>query len=139
MTIYWDYFDKIYCISVDERTDRRAEAEAQFAGIDLLDRVEFVVVKKHPIDCEQGIYESHMLCMKKGLDAGAEKILIFEDDVVFYRFDGAILSNCIKFLQKHETWHMLFFGCMVRGSKSMAYPLDPQNQISKFDSGVCDS
>jgi glycosyl transferase, family 25 len=122
MTDHWDHFDKIYCISVDERTDRQAEAKAQFAGIDLLDRVEFMIVKKHPTDCEQGIYESHRLCMKKGIDAGAERILIFEDDVVFDRFDEAVHSNCIDFIVENKTWHMLFLGCMVKGSKSTAYP-----------------
>jgi GR25 family glycosyltransferase involved in LPS biosynthesis len=29
------------------------------------------------------VYESHMLCLRKGLEAGAENIVIFEDDVEF--------------------------------------------------------
>lgn len=122
MAALWDYFDKIYCISVDERTDRRAEAEAQFASVDLSESVEFVIVKKHPTDCEQGIYESHMHCMKKGLDAGAKRILIFEDDIVFDRFDKAVLSSGIDFLENHPTWHMFFLGCMVRESRSTSNP-----------------
>jgi GR25 family glycosyltransferase involved in LPS biosynthesis len=122
MAASWDNFDKIYCISVDERTDRRAEARAQFARAGLTERVEFVIVPKHPTDCEQGIYESHLLCMEKGLTAGAERILIFEDDVVFERFEGEILAHCADFLSRNQTWHMLFLGCMVRGSRSTAYP-----------------
>jgi GR25 family glycosyltransferase involved in LPS biosynthesis len=121
MAAFWDHIDKIYCISVDERTDRQAEARAQFARVGLLERVVFIRVRKHPTDCEQGIYESHLLCMKKGLKAGAERILIFEDDVVFERFEGETLAGCTEFLCSHS-WHMLFLGCMVRGSRSTAHP-----------------
>lgn len=117
-----DHFDKIYCISVDERTDRRAAAGDQFARVGLSGRVEFVIVKKHPADCEQGIYESHLLCMEKGMNAGAERILIFEDDVIFQRFEGATLSNCADFLRRNQSWHMFFFGCMVRGSRRTVFP-----------------
>ena len=42
----WAYFDRVYCISLEERPDRRAEATAQFTAVGLLSRVEFVIVKK---------------------------------------------------------------------------------------------
>jgi GR25 family glycosyltransferase involved in LPS biosynthesis len=118
----WDHFDKIYCISLHERTDRQAAAREQFARVGVSERVEFVMVQKHPTDCEQGIYESHLLCMEKGLNAGAERILIFEDDVIFDRFEGATLANCTDFLSRNPRWHTLFLGCMVRGSRRTAYP-----------------
>lgn len=113
----WDYFDRIYCISLDERPDRRKEAKAQFGRVGLLGRVEFVRVQKHPVDCEQGIYESHVLCMNKGLAAGARNILIFEDDICFNGFDSKALQNAIFFLSTHKDWNILFLGCMVRGNK----------------------
>jgi len=72
----WEYFDKIYCISLDERTDRRAEAESQFRSVGLGERVEFFFAKKHPHNCEQGLFESHIACIKKGIKSGAETILI---------------------------------------------------------------
>jgi hypothetical protein len=53
----WAFFDKIYCISLDEREDRRQEARKQFGNVGLADRVEFVIVKKHPADNEQGIHD----------------------------------------------------------------------------------
>ena len=117
---YWEYFDKIYCISLDEREDRQAEAKIQFDKIGLLDKVEFVIVKKHPHDCEQGIFESHMICIKKGICAGAKNIVIFEDDIQFERFSPTSLKNCIDFLSTHLHWHFLFFGCLVSGSKRTA-------------------
>ena len=116
-TVYWEYFDKIYCISLDERSDRREEANVQFNAVGLSGRVEFVVVKKHPVDCEQGIYESHILCMKKGIQAGADNIVIFEDDIYFYRFSPETLKNCIDFLSTNANWKILFLGCMVKKSE----------------------
>ena len=113
----WDYFDKIYCISLAERSDRQNEAKAQFDAVGLLNSVEFVIVKKHPVDCEQGIYESHLHCMKKGLHAGADNMLIFEDDVCFDRFSPQCLKSSIDFLSTDTDWKMLFLGCMVRGSR----------------------
>ena len=113
----WEYFDKIYCISLAERTDRRKEAKSQFKAVGLLDRVEFVLVKKHPFDCEQGIYESHILCMKKGLTANAGNILIFEDDICFDRFGLDTLKVAIDFLSTHANWKILFLGCMVKRSR----------------------
>ena len=114
---YWDYFDRFYCISLDERADRRAEAKRQFSRIGLLEKVEFVIVKKHPQNIEQGIFESHQTCLAKGIRAGAETIVVFEDDILFERFSPADLKNCIDFLSTNSHWKALFFGCLVSGSK----------------------
>lgn len=122
MATGWKCFDKIYCISLTERTDRRAAATAQFDAVGLSDRVEFVIVEKHPTDCEQGCYESHMACMKKGLAAGAERMLIFEDDIVFDRFSDGLLERARDFCLWHTRWHMLFFGCMVKSSRRTSSP-----------------
>ncbi len=114
---YWEYFDKFYCISLNERSDRREDAKIQFAKIGLLDKVEFVIVKKHPHDSEQGIFESHMSCIKKGILAGANNIVVFEDDILFERFSPIVLKNCVDFLSTNPHWNALFFGCLVSSSE----------------------
>lgn len=115
-TDYWDYFDKIYCISLDERSDRRKEAITQFEKTGLLKHVEFHIAKKHPYDSEEGIYESHMACIKKGLLAGAGNIVILEDDVIFDGFNPQRLKQCIDFMRDTTDWKAIFFGCLVSGS-----------------------
>ncbi|MFO7985991.1 MAG: glycosyltransferase family 25 protein [Desulfatiglandaceae bacterium] len=115
--MYWDYFDKAFCISLNERKDRQREARRQFAKVGLSEQVEFVFVRKHPSDCEQGIYESHMMCMEKGLKTGAKRILIFEDDVVFDGFRSEQLEQCVDFLARHPWWNLFFWGCMVKKSR----------------------
>ena len=113
----WAYFDRFYCISIDERADRRAEARIQFAKVGLADRIEFVRVRKHPHNCEQGIYESHMSCIRKGLKAGAASMVIFEDDIHFERFNVNGLKACVEFLSGTKNWNALFFGCLVSASR----------------------
>ncbi|HEY6000650.1 MAG TPA: glycosyltransferase [bacterium] len=122
MVAGWEFFDKIYCISLAERPDRRAEAAAQFAGVGLADRVEFVVVPRHPTDREQGCYESHLQCMARGLAAGARRMLIFEDDIFFDGFSAAALERCTAFLAAEPDWHLFFLGCMVKSSGRTPFP-----------------
>lgn len=122
MVAAWDCFDKVYCITLAGRPDRRSEAAAQFASVGLGERVEFVVVRKHPTDCERGIYESHLLCLARGLAAGAERMLVFEDDILFDGFTTAALERCAAFLAAEPDWHLFFLGCMVTGSRRTAFP-----------------
>jgi len=122
MQASWDGVDKIYCISLKNRVDRQNEARGQFVAVGLADRVEFVIVEKHPHDIEQGIYESHLLCMQKGLDAGAERILIFEDDVIFDRATDEHVARASGFLVSHNTWNMLLLGGLISRSRSTKHP-----------------
>jgi len=108
----WSFFDKIYCISLDTRIDRRTEAKNQFAQSGLLDQVEFVVVKKHPDNPEQGIFNSHMYCLKKGLHAGAKHILIFEDDIFFKKYRPGTLLDAVQFLKNEAIWDAFFLGAL---------------------------
>ena len=113
----WKFFDTIYCISVDDRLDRREQVKKQFAGVGLLERVEFVLVARHSENREKGIFESHMLCLKKALAVGAQHILVFEDDVFFRDFDPRTLAEACMHLDRLEIWDGLFLGCITSGSR----------------------
>jgi hypothetical protein len=113
----WKFFDTTYCISVDDRLDRREQVKKQFAAVGLLERVEFVLVTRHPENREQGIFESHMLCLKRALAAGAQHILIFEDDVFFRDFDSRALAEACAHLERLATWDGLFLGGITSGSR----------------------
>lgn len=89
----------------------------EFAEVGLLEMVEFVIVEKHPTNPEQGIFESHMLCLQKGLESGAHTILIFEDDVFFRHFKAENLSQSCMFLDNCPHWDVFFLGCLTSGSK----------------------
>ncbi len=112
----WDFFDRFYCVSLREREDRRQSALKEFAKVGLADRVEFVLGDRHPTDMEEGVYDSHMLCLRKGLEAGAENIVIFEDDVEFDRFDPERLRSAAEFLREHREWKVFLLGALIRSS-----------------------
>jgi GR25 family glycosyltransferase involved in LPS biosynthesis len=118
----WSCFDRIFCITLKERPDRRAQAEAQFVRVGLTGRVIFHVADRHPTDCEQGIYESHLACLRLGLGEGARRLLIFEDDVLFEGFDPRRFAAALTFLERQPDWQILFLGCLVKGSRATASP-----------------
>jgi len=115
-TFLLDIFDRIYCITLESRPDRQFEARRQFAAVGLADLVEFIVVRKNMADQAQGIFQSHMLCLQKGLATGARHILVFEDDVFFRGFNRQRLEEACRFLHDNARW---------RPSSSAASPAAP--------------
>ncbi len=113
----WDYFDRLYCVSLQERVDRRQSARKEFSKVGIGDRVEFVIGERHSDNIEQEVYESHMMCLRKGLEAGAENIVVFEDDVEFDRFNAERLRSCTNFLRQHPEWKVLLLGALIRSSR----------------------
>ena len=118
----WLAFDRIYCISLAERTDRYQAAKEQFRRVGLGDRVEFHIVNKHPTDTERGIFESHIACLRAGLDAGAKRIAVFEDDILFHRFSARRLQQAASFMRGNPDWRLFFFGCFVNSSRKTSFP-----------------
>lgn len=119
---FWKAIDRIYCISVDVRQDRRESAKAQFRRIGILPRVEFVIVTRHSDDPEQGIFESHLDCLRRGLDAGSKHLAVFEDDIVFDRYSTETCDNCARFLVERSDWDILFLGCLVSANRKTGNP-----------------
>jgi hypothetical protein len=118
----WNFFDRFYCISLREREDRRRSAQAEFLKVGLAERVEFVIVDRCSNDFEREVYESHMMCLREGLEAGAHHIVIFEDDVTFDRFDPERLRSCTEFLKEHPQWKVFLLGALLRSSSKTANP-----------------
>jgi GR25 family glycosyltransferase involved in LPS biosynthesis len=118
----WDFFDRLYCISLREREDRRQSAQAEFAKVGLGNRVEFIIGDRYSDDFEKEVYESHMICLRKGLEAGAKNIVVFEDDVEFDSFDPEKLKSCVNFLQQNPEWKVLLLGALIRSSRRTANP-----------------
>lgn len=118
----WHFFDAAYCISLASRPDRRKTAAKQFKAVGLQDQIEFVIVEEHPTDNEQGIFESHLFCMAKGLAAGARHILIFEDDIVFRGYSSQKLAQGTAFLNQNDRCRLFFLGCLVSGSQPTLSP-----------------
>ena len=72
--------DNIYCISLNERDDRRKLLEPQFKKLNI--KVEYMLVDKH-IDPIRGCLESHTKCVMDAKKNNYTNVLIMEDDIVF--------------------------------------------------------
>ncbi|MBC2711580.1 MAG: glycosyltransferase [Desulfosarcina sp.] len=118
----WARIDRAYCISLDDRKDRQASAQDQFARVGLNGRVAFFIAQRHPSDCEQGIVESHQTCLKMGLEAGARHILVFEDDVMFGKINARRLAESLDFFMNADDRPILFLGCLSSGSRTTETP-----------------
>ncbi|WP_020586043.1 glycosyltransferase family 25 protein [Desulfobacter curvatus] len=118
----WNFFDRLYCISLQDRTDRRERAKLEFSRMGIMECVEFVLVDKDLNDPCRGIFASHLLCMKKAIDDGAQHWVVFEDDVVFHRYDPQILKAAVTHLSTGSTWTLLFFGCLIKASSKTGNP-----------------
>ncbi|MTW22029.1 glycosyltransferase [Allochromatium palmeri] len=113
----WDFFDAIYCITLASRPDRMQAAKEQFARVDLEERIEFVVVARDEEDPVRGIFSSHQRCLSQALAAGAQHILIFEDDVFFRQHNPERLREACRFLEDIGTWDGFALGCLTRSSR----------------------
>ena len=122
MSAIWQRIDRIYCITLKDRSDRQATATAQFGRVDLDGRVDFFRARRHPENCEQGIFESHLACLSLGLEAGARHILIFEDDVIFGSIDYRRLQAGIDFFMQQSDQTIFFLGCLIGGSQPTHIP-----------------
>ena len=118
----WAFFDRLYCISLRDRTDRRKRARLEFSRMGIGKEIEFILVDKDHNDPCRGIFASHLLCMEKAIDAGAQAWVVFEDDVVFHRYAPKVLTNAVKHLSTCRAWTLLFFGCLIKGSSKTCNP-----------------
>jgi len=118
----WQRIDRIYCISLEDRTDRQTSVRDQFARVGLADQAAFFLARRHTSNCEQGIFESHQACLKMGLYAGARHILVFEDDVVFGKIDAVRLAKGLDFFLHTEACKILFLGCLASRSRATEAP-----------------
>jgi hypothetical protein len=79
----WSFLDGAYCISLESRDDRMAEAARQFHRVGLCRLVRFYRPAKHPSHAVTGIWESHRAVGMHALARSEDPILIMEDDVAF--------------------------------------------------------
>lgn len=101
-----DFFDKIYVINLDHRTDRWYKVVENFKSIGLYDYERFSAIKS---DCGwKGCRDSHLSIIKDAKEKGYKNILIFEDDFVLSVEFNDILNKVIT--QLPDDWDMLYLG-----------------------------
>jgi len=105
----FDYFEEIYCINLDERTDRWQHAQQEFAKAGILDRVQrFSAIRD--VDGRVGIIKSNLAIIKMAKEKKLKNVLIFEDDVQFIVDNPQdILKNSINQIGNNK-WYLFYLG-----------------------------
>ena len=105
----FDFFEEIYVINLDTRTDRWEHAQKEFEKVGILDRVKRYSAIKHQ-DGRIGLILSNLDIIKDAKKRNLKNVLIFEDDFEF------LVDNPLEVLQtsldraKDIKWHLFYLG-----------------------------
>lgn len=110
MGIINEYFDAIYCINLDERSDRWEKAQEEFKKLNITDVKRFSAIKheKGAIGCR----ESHLKIIQEAKNLGLKNILIFEDDVLVIEKNINEIESSLNDLSNID-WELFYFGATV--------------------------
>lgn len=110
-----DFFDKIYCINIDRRTDRWESCLKEFEKYSLdVERFSATDGNKdnydlgYPYDNELAGAISHLNVIKKAKELNLKTVLILEDDVEFLNELNDLFPFFIK--QLPDNWDFINFG-----------------------------
>lgn len=76
------FFDHIYILNLDKRSDRWAAIQKQLERTDITKAKRFSAIEKSP--GWVGCYESHLAILQRALSENARNILVLEDDAELY-------------------------------------------------------
>lgn len=95
------HFDKIVCINLVDRPDKKAYAKSVFSKLKI--PVEFFNAERMPQGGRYGCFHSHMSIIRDAYNKGVQKLLVFEDDLLpspSYNF--TMLQEAIQFMEDPE-------------------------------------
>ena len=119
-----EYFDKIYCINLDERKDRWERCQEIFTSFDLdVERMPGVLGPSgwvsdkypHPMRAFEGVAggtQAHLNVLESSFVNQTDKILILEDDVEFVEDFINLFDILSEYIPDH--WEILYLGGMYR-------------------------
>lgn len=127
----FDFFDKIYYINLDSRTDRKEKIEALFAKYGIkAERFPAITLsaeqnkqliedgctfrdEARPMHClyTKSCALSHLSVVLRAKIMGYKNVLIFEDDVTFTENILEELAKSLNDLKKQEKWDIFYIGC----------------------------
>tara|TARA_R110002020_G_scaffold68611_4_gene179458 strand:+ start:3881 stop:4513 length:633 start_codon:yes stop_codon:yes gene_type:complete len=110
MGVIDDYFDKIYCVNLDERKDRWEQAKKEFSklGIENVTRFSAVKHENGAIGCR----DSHLGIIREAKELGLDNVLIFEDDLLVLDEHVDKINLALKDLDTVD-WDLFYFGATV--------------------------
>jgi len=148
---YTKYFDRVYFINLDRRTDRKLHMEQQlnklnlsatriqaFDGKTIKWRKEFGVWSKYWNEGAFACCLSHRQALTDAYKNGFENILILEDDAVLQDNFFEVLDKAWQELP--ENWHMLYLAANHGAKGSPSYPTEKDKigeHLFKLKGSLC--
>lgn len=134
----FDFFEEIYCINLNYRTDKWKICLEQFEKLGIHNRVErFDAIKfegSYPnVNIRSaGCFASHRAAINLIKERNLNNALIFEDDVEFLNDVNKHLSLSLEDLKKQDSWDIFYLGMHVGYGFDIARPNDiPLERISE--------
>lgn len=108
----WNFFDgHIRCINLKSRKDRYKDSKNVFDEFHI--PVNYYKTVKHPNGGEEGCFNSHIDIIRKAYYDGAERVLIFEDDITpTSNMNIKNLKKAINFMKTNEDWDLFYLGAL---------------------------
>jgi GR25 family glycosyltransferase involved in LPS biosynthesis len=118
----FDFFEEIYCINLDHRTDRWANVQKEFEKLGIKDRVQRFSALKRP-DGRIGLIKSTLEILKISRKKGLENVLILEDDVTFINNPLQNLELAINQLKENNfEWQLFYLGANTHNKLNKVTP-----------------
>ena len=105
----FDFFEEMYCINIDSRTDRWKLAQEEFEKLGIKDRVQRFSAIVNP-DGRLGVIQSNLEIVRIAKRKKLNNVLVFEDDVMFLHENKPLetLEKAIK--QINIGWQLFYLG-----------------------------
>jgi hypothetical protein len=103
------FFDAIFCLNLDDQTERWAAALRRFSVLEIADRVERFSAISTPRNRSVGCTSSWRLMVAQAHDLGLRNFLGIEDDAIFLDETLEVLRRAISEL-KGIAWDLLYLG-----------------------------
>ena len=117
----FEYFDRIFCINLDDRPDRWQRMQREFDRLGLGKRVERFAAIAHD-DGAEGCRRSHVAVCRLAEASGCETVLVFEDDVELLGDAQRVLTDAVSDLKQRDAWEQFFLGGLVRTRARLVSP-----------------
>jgi GR25 family glycosyltransferase involved in LPS biosynthesis len=105
----YEIFNTITCITLAGNTKRQDLAKKNLNGLGI--NFEFYIAQKHPKGGRIGCFDSHINVIREAYNKRAQRILIFEDDVIpSPGYSEQLLNKATEFMKKTTDWNIFQLG-----------------------------
>jgi Coenzyme PQQ synthesis protein D (PqqD) len=105
----FDFFEAIYCLNLDERTDRWEGASRRFSALGIASRTERFPAIPTPQNHHVGCAISWRRMVVAARERGLRNFLGIEDDAIFLDDTLPVLQRCVSELAEMP-WDLLYLG-----------------------------